>query len=97
MGQGKSRAHVPAQHGFARNTQLTAKASDQIPDLPAVMAQRLVQSGGAVGARAFARLEGVARLAGVAGLAVAVAPAEVPVGKGAEPFFSASSSMPGLT
>ena len=94
MGQGKSCAHVPAQHGLARNPQLPAKASDQIPNLPAVMGLGLVQSGGAVGARAFARLEGVARLAG---LAVTVAPAEVPVGEGAETFFSASSSMPGLT
>ena len=97
MGQGKSRAHVPAEHRFSGHPHLAAKTTDQIPHLPAVMAQRLVQSGGAVGAPAFARLEGVARLAGVAGLAVAVAPAEVPVGKGAEPFFSASSSMPGLT
>ena len=91
MREGESRADVPAKHGFARNPQLTAKASDQIPDLLAVMGLWLVQSGGAVGARAFPRL------AGVAGLAITVAPAEVPVGKGAEAFFSASSSMPGLT
>ena len=85
LAQGQGRAHVPAQHGFARHPHLTAKASDQIPHLPAVMADGLVQSGGAV----FELTS--------AGLAIVIAPAEVPVGKGAEPFFSASSSMPGLT
>ena len=91
MGEGKGRAHVPAQHGATRHPQLAAQAPDQVPDLPAVMAQRLVQSRGAVRARAFAAL------AGLAGRAVAVAPAEGPFGEGAEPFFSASSSMPLLT
>ena len=85
MGEGKSRAHVPAKYGFSGHPHLAAKTSDQIPDLPAIMGERLVQPGWTVLA---------VRLAG---LTVAVAPAEVPVGEGAEPFFSASSSMPQLT
>ena len=85
MGEGEGRTHVPTQHGFARHPHLSTETADQIPDLPAVMAQGLVQSRGAV------------RALRLTGLAVAVAPAEVPVGEGAEPFFSASSSMPRLT
>ena len=85
MAEGEGRAHVPAEHGFAHHPHLAAKTANQIPDLPAIMAQRLVQSRWAVLALRFADL------------AIAVAPAEVPVGKGAEPFFSASSSMPRLT
>ncbi len=85
MGEGQRRAHVPAEHGFARHPHLPAETANQIPDLPAVMAEGLVQPRWAV------------RALRLAGLAVAVAPAEVPVGEGAEPFFSASSSMPRLT
>ena len=75
MAEGEGRARVPAEHCLARNPHLATKAADQIPDLPTVMVLRLVQSRGAV------------RALRLVGLAVAVAPAEVPVGKGAEPFF----------
>ena len=85
LGEGQGRRHVPAQHGTGDCPQLATKAADQIPDLPAVMAQGLAQPRGAVLALRFT------------GLAVTVAPTEVPVGEGAEPFFSASSSIPGLT
>ncbi len=85
MAEGQGRTHVPAQHGFACHPHLATKTPNQIPDLPTVMADRLVQSRRAVWALRLT------------GLAIAVAPAEVPVGEGAEPFFSASSNMPGLT
>ena len=85
MAEGEGRAHVPAEHRLARNPHLAAKAADQIPDLPAVMGERLVQPRWAVRAVRFA------------GRAVAVAPTEVPVGEGAKTFFSTSNSMPRLT
>ena len=85
MAEGEGCAHVPAQHGFSRHPHLATKTADQIPDLPTVMAEGLIQPRWAVLALRFA------------GLAIAVAPTEVPVGEGAEPFFSASSSMPRLT
>ena len=76
------RTHIPADHGAGGDAQLAAKASDQIPDLPAVMGERAVQPCGAVFADRFA------------GLAVARAPTEGPFGKGDETFFSCSSSRP---
>ena len=85
MGEGERCTHFPAQHRFARHPHLATKAADKIPDLPAVMAQGLVQSRWAVLALRFA------------GFAITIAPTEVPVGEGAEPFFSASRSMPRLT
>ena len=83
-GQHQGRTHVPTDDRLASDPHLPAKTADKIPDLPAVMAQRLVQPRGAVLALRFA------------GRAVAVAPTEVPVSEGAETFFSASSSMPRL-
>ena len=62
--------------------QLAAEALGQVPDLPALDGLRPVQSCGAVGADA------PRALGGCAGRAVAVAPAEEPVGEGAEAFFS---------
>ena len=85
MAKGEGRTKIPAKHRFACHPHLPAKTADQIPDLPTVMGDRLVQPGWAVRALRFA------------GFAIAVAPAEVPVGEGAEPCFSASSSMPRLT
>ena len=62
--------------------ELAAETAHQVPDLPALPGQRPVQPRRAVRARL------------PAGRAVAVAPVEVPVGEGAETFFSASSSRP---
>ena len=69
-------AHVPADHRAGNDPELAAETAHQVPDLPALEGQRSVQSCGAVGAGARA------------GRAVAVAPAERPVGEGAEAFFS---------
>ncbi len=73
---------VPADHRTRQNAELAAETVDQVPDLPTLVSQRPVQPRRAV----FAR-----RLAGVA---VAFAPAEGPLGKDAETFFSCSSSRP---
>ncbi len=75
MGQCQGRAHLPAQSRFSRHPYLAPEPPDQIPYLPAVISQRLVQSRGAV------------RALRLTGLTVVFAPAEVPVSKGAEPFF----------
>ena len=85
MGECQGRSHVPTDDRLASHPHLAAETADQIPDLPAVKADGPVQSRGAVGTLTSA------------GRAVAFAPTEVPVGEGAEPFFSASSSMPRLT
>src|SRR5690606_29701091 len=63
----------------AGDAQLSVQAQDEIPDLPTLQRFRMVQPRRAVRARALA------------GRAVAFAPAELPVGKGDETFFSASS------
>ena len=76
------RAQVPADHRPGDDPELAAEAQGEIPDLPALEGLRAVQPRRAVRARL------------AAGRAVAVAPAEVPVGEGAETFFSASSSRP---
>ena len=81
-GERQRRAHVPADHRAGDDPELAAEAQGEVPDLPAVMGLRAVQPRRAVRARL------------PAGRAVAVAPAEVPVGEGAEAFFSASSSRP---
>lgn len=76
-GQRQRRAHVPTDYATARgNAQLTTKAGNQLPDLPSLIALWLVQDLRAV----FAGFD--------AGLAVSVAPAEGPFGKGVETFFS---------
>ena len=75
------RAHVPADHGRSGHTQLAAEALDQIPDLPALVGVWCVYARRAVSAALRA------------GLAVVGAPAELPVGKGGEAFFSASRIM----
>jgi len=74
------RRHVPADHGAGQHAQLAAEATDQVPDLPTLRSFRAVQPRGAVRARPSA------------GLAVAFAPAEGPLGESAEAFFSCSSS-----
>ena len=81
----KGRAHIPADHRAGDDAQLTPKAPDKVPDMPTLECERLVYPCGAV------------RADGSAGRAVAVAPAEGPLGKGDEPFFSASSSKPFAT
>ena len=68
--------HVPAGHRTGLHAKLAAKATDEVPDLPAFKGGGAVQPRRAV----LARLR--------AGLAVAVAPTEGPFGKGAEAFFS---------
>jgi len=69
-------ADVPSDDGARRDAQLATKALGQVPDLRALDRVRPVQPSGAV--RAGSR----------AGRAIAVAPAEGPVGEGAEAFFS---------
>ena len=81
----KGCAHVPADHSAGDDAKLTPKAADQVPDQPTLKCERLVQSCRAV------------RADGSAGCAVAVAPTELPLGKGDEAFFSASSSRPFAT
>ena len=81
-GQLQRSPDVPADHRARDHAQLTTKAADKIPNQPAFECLRCVYPCGAV------------RADGSAGRAVAVAPAERPLGKGDEPFFSASSSKP---
>ena len=76
------RAYVPPDHRAGDDPELAAETADEVPDLPTFPGLRAIQPRRAVRARL------------PAGRAVAVAPAEVPVGEGAEAFFSASSSRP---
>jgi hypothetical protein len=76
------RRHVQADHGARQHAQLTAEAADEVPDLPTLRSFRTVQPRRAV--RAGLR----------AGFAVALAPAEGPLGESAEAFFSCSSNSP---
>ncbi len=76
------RVQILADHRAGQHAQLTAEAAYQVPDLPTVMREWLVQPRRAVFAGRFARL------------AVALAPAEGPFGESAETFFSCSSSRP---
>ena len=85
VGHGKGRTHVPAEHGAGDRPELTAEAQSKVPDLPAIERDGPVQPPRAVRARRRA------------GLAVAVAPAEVPFGEGAKAFFSCSSTRPFAT
>ena len=74
---GQRRAHIPTNHPSARgNAQLATNAGDKVPNLPSLIALWLVQGLRAV----FAGSD--------AGVAISVAPAEDPFGKGAETFFS---------
>ncbi len=81
----EGRAHVPADHRAGNETQLPAQALNEVPDLRALPGLGCVQPCGAVGAD------------GSAGGAIAAAPAELPIGKGDETFFSASKSRPFAT
>ena len=83
--EGKHRRHVPANHRARQHAKLAAKTADQVPDLPALECRRLVQPCRAGFAGRFARF---------ARFAVALAPAEGPLGESAETFFSCSSSRP---
>lgn len=75
-------AHIPAEDSAAAhaasNAHLSTEALDQIPDLPALKGQGLME-----GVRAFRTLSGACR-------AIVTAPAEFPVGEGGQAFFSAS-------
>lgn len=82
VAEGERSTQIPADDGAGQDTQLAAKAADQVPDLPTLRRFRTVQPRRAV--RAGLRT----------GLAVALAPAEGPVGESAEAFFSCSSSRP---
>ena len=82
IGQRQRCRHVPADNRARQHTELATEATDQVPDLPAVMRERLVQPRRAVFAGRLARV------------AVALAPAEGPFGEDAETFFSCSSSKP---
>lgn len=79
---GKSRRHVEAEDRSGDGAQLPRELFGEVPDLPAFDRLRTVQDGGTFAANA------------AAGSAILVAPAEVPFGEGAEPFFSASSNRP---
>ena len=69
----------PADDSAWQHPQLSAKTADKVPYLPAFKGgERSVQPRRAVSAR---------RLAGLAGLAVLLAPAVGPFGKGAKAFF----------
>ncbi len=74
--------HVPADHRAGQHPQLAAETTDEVPDLPTLRSFRTVQPRRA--ARAGLR----------AGLAVALAPAEGPLGESAEPFFPAPAAGP---
>ena len=78
------RRHVPADHRARQHAHLTAEAADQVPDLPAFECSRLIYPSRAV----------LAGATGLAALAVSLTPAEGPLGKGAEAFFSCSRSRP---
>jgi hypothetical protein len=76
------RAQIPADDGAGERAELAAETAEQVPDLPALVGSGPVQPRRAVRARVLA------------GIAVALDPAEGPFGKGAEAFFSCSSSRP---
>lgn len=78
-----------------RQSQLAGATKDHVPRLPAGICERLVLDVGT----ALAVDDRLPVSAGPAGrftpLAVARAPAEVPIGTGPQPFFSSSSSSAG--
>ena len=80
--EGEHRRHVPADNRAWQNAQLAAKTANEVPDLPALKCDGLVQPRRAGFARRFACV------------AVSLAPAEGPFGESAETFFSWSSSRP---
>ena len=80
--EGERGRHVPADHRARQHAELAAKTANEVPDLPALKCDGLVQPRRAGFAGRFARF------------AVALAPAEGPLGEGAEAFFSCSSSKP---
>lgn len=79
---GERGRHVEAKDRTGDSAQLPRELFGKIPDLPTFDRLRTVQDGGAFAAGA------------ATGSAILVAPAEVPFGEGAEPFFSASSRSP---
>jgi hypothetical protein len=82
LGHREGRIHVEPQDCAGDDAQLAREPQGQIPDLPTLNRDGAVQDGWAFAAGAST------------GSAILVAPAEMPLGKGAESFFSASSSRP---
>ena len=80
--EGERGRHIPANHREGQHAELAAETADQVPDLPTLKCDGLAQPRRAGFAGRFARF------------AVALAPAEGPLGEGAEAFFSCSSSRP---
>ena len=80
--EGERGRHVPADHRARQHAELATKTANEVPDLPALKCDGLAQPRRAGFAGRFARF------------AVALAPAEGPLGEGAEAFFSCSSSRP---
>lgn len=79
---GERGRHIEPEDRTRDGTQLPRQLFGEIPDLPSFDRLRTIQDGGAFAANA------------AAGSAILVAPAEMPFGKGAEPFFSDSSNRP---
>ena len=79
---GESGRHVEAEDRTRDGAQLPREPFGEFPDLPAFDCLRTVQDDGTFAASA------------AAGSAILGAPAEMPFGKGAEAFFSDSSSRP---
>ena len=50
FGKRESGGKIPSDHSAGDHAELPAKTADQVPDLPALMGEGLVQSRGAVGA-----------------------------------------------
>jgi len=82
MRAGERGRHVEAEDRTGDGAQLPREPFGEIPDLPAFDRLRTIQDGGAFAAGA------------ATGSAILVAPAEMPFGEGAEPFFSASNNKP---
>jgi len=86
LGDREGGGHIEPQDRTGYGAQLAREPDGEIPYLPALEGQWTVQDGWALAADA--------PCVDMTGSAILVAPAEMPFGKGAEPFFSASSSRP---
>ena len=84
-GHGQDGRHVEPDQRPGNGAHLATRPKEQVPDRPSLMGLRFVQCVGALGAGA------------VAPSAIVCAPAEVPLGAGDDPFFSASSVRRGTT
>ncbi len=82
LGHGQGGSHVPADHPAGDGAKLAAQRLGEFPDLPGFKGAWAVEISGAGGAGLYASG------------AVAFAPAEVPLGKGAEAFPSSARIRP---